>query len=89
MACAQSALAAAAWKLSAFGRDGLAGLVHQQRVRHLVLLRVSVLDVADGASVCVVMLATPSLPLAPMPAGHCTEVLAPIVSLNFGLDLDR
>ncbi len=36
-----------------------------------------------------VMLATPSLPLAPMPVGHSTEVAAPILSLKVALDFDR
>src|SRR5215218_7798098 len=35
------------------------------------------------------LLATPSLPFAPMPTGHSTEVLAPTFDFQSGLTFDR
>src|SRR5260370_221742 len=39
--------------------------------------------------VWVTLFETPSLPLAPMPAGHSTAVLAPTLDFHSGLTLDR
>jgi hypothetical protein len=36
-----------------------------------------------------IMFATPSLPFAPRPVGHCTDASAPMSDLNFELTLER
>ena len=55
-------------------RDELAGLVPQLRRGQMVLLGVGAFDIADAAPMLRTVPATPSLPLAPAPAGHFTLV---------------
>jgi hypothetical protein len=55
---------------------GFSCLVDERGVDQLALLGVGIFDVTDG----VLLPATPSLPLAPTPAGHSTAVTEPTES---------
>ena len=46
-------------------------------------------NLAIAPPVRAIIFATPSLPFAPRPVGHCTDASAPTSFLNFGLTLER
>ncbi len=88
-AFAQSALAAAAWKADMTGSTALPSLLIILAFGQLVLLGVGVFDVADRALRLATLLATPSLPLAPMPTGHSTADSSPTFVFQSSETLER
>ena len=72
------------------GFHELAALVRDLPISQMVLHRINQFDVADGAHLGdLIKPATPSLPLAPIPVGHCTEVFLPTLAFQSGLTFDR
>ena len=60
--------------------DRLAGLVDHVGVGQLILYGIGVFDIADRALGAGTLLATPSLPLPPIPPGHSTVVATPTLA---------
>src|SRR5262249_27273513 len=85
----QSALPAAAWNASALGATVLPSLFTMYSVFFLSCLANAFATYPMEPLVLLTLLATPSLPLVPMPTGHSTAVLAPTLDFQSALTFDR